>query len=125
MIDADVIMPEKPVEPVLNIELDRMPLPNEILVKIFGYLDIRDISQCARISRQWNRISKDSTLWQSWGKLSTWGYWGKTRKIPTEFLTYIIQRGITELILFQCERHKRRSASFVDWIVPLPKTLLL
>ena len=25
------------------------------------------------------------------------------RKIPTEFLTYIIQRGITELNLFECE----------------------
>ena len=92
-----------PVKSVFNTELDCLPLPDEILVKIFGYLNIQDISRCARISRQLNRISKDSTLWQSWEKLSTWGYWGKQRKIPTEFLTYIIQRGITELYLFKCE----------------------
>ena len=106
MIDADILKPAKPVESILNIELDRLPVPNEILVKIFGYLDIQDISRCAQISRQLNMISKDATLWQSWGKLSILkchNFQPELRKVPTEFLTYIIQRGITELSLFKCE----------------------
>ena len=103
MIDADVILPAKPVEPVLNIELDRMPLPNEILVKIFGYLDILDISRCAQISRQLNMISNDTSLWQSWKKLSIHNFQPEKKKVPTEFLTYIIQKGITELSLIKCE----------------------
>ena len=85
-----------PVKSVLNTEFDC--LPNEILVKIFGYLDIQDISRSAQVSHQFNMISKDYSLWQSWGKLCIDGI-----KVPTEFLTYIIQRGITELSLFQCE----------------------
>ena len=99
MIDAGVIKPAKvPVTSVPNTELERFPLPNEILVKIFGYLDILDISRCAQVCHQLNIISTDSSLWESWGKLSL----GKM-KVPTEFLSYIVQRGITELSLFRCE----------------------
>ena len=99
MIDAGVIKPAKvPVTSVPNTELERFPLPNEILVKIFGYLDILDISRCAQICHQLNMISKDSSLWESWGKLYI-----ESMKVPTEFLTYIIQRGITELSLVECE----------------------
>ena len=86
------------VNSVLKTELKCLPLPNEILVKIFGYLNIQDISRSAQVSHQFNMISKDSSLWQTWGKLSIDGM-----KVPTEFLTYIIQKGITELSLFQCE----------------------
>ena len=83
---------------VLNTELECLPLPNEILVKIFGYLDIQDISRSARVSHQFNMISKDTSLWKSLGKLRI-----DERKVPTEFLAYVIQRGITELSLYQCE----------------------
>ena len=78
-----------PVKSVLNTEFDCLPLPNEILVKIFGYLDIQDIRCSAQVSHQFNVISKDSSLLRS-SKLSIYG-----TKVPTEFLTYIIQRGIT------------------------------
>ena len=86
------------ITPVLNNELESLPLPNEILLKIFGYLDIQDISRSARVSYQFNMISKDSSLWKSLGKLCI-----HERKVPSEFLTYVIQRGITELSLHQCE----------------------
>ena len=86
------------ISPVLTTELESLPLPNEILVKIFGYLDIQDISRSARVSHQFNNISKDSSLWKSLGKLRI-----DERNVPTEFLTYVIQRGITELSLYQCE----------------------
>ena len=86
-----------PVKSVLNTEFDCLPLPNEILVKIFGYLDIQDIRCSAQVSHQFNVISKDSSLLRS-EKLSIYGI-----KVPTEFLTYIIQRGITGISLFRCE----------------------
>ena len=96
-ITAVVMKPATtPNKSVPNTEFDC--LPNEILVKIFSYLDIQDISRSAQVSHQFNMISKDSSVWQSWRKVIINGI-----KVPTEFLTYIIQRGITELILFQCE----------------------
>ena len=52
-------------ESVSNTEIKCLPLPNEILVKIFGYLNIQDISRCAQVSCQFNTISKDSSLWKS------------------------------------------------------------
>ena len=80
-----------------NTEIESLPLPNEILVKIFGYLDIQDISRSAQVSHQFN-ISNDSSLWKSLGKLCI-----EDKYVPTEFLTYVIQRGITQLSLYQCE----------------------
>ena len=86
-----------PVKSVLNTEFDCLPLSNEILIKIFGYLDIQDVRRSAQVSHQFNVISKDSSLLRS-SKLSIYG-----TKVPTEFLTYIIQRGITGISLFRCE----------------------
>ena len=84
---------------VLNTEFDCLPLPNEILVKIFGYLNIQEISLSAKVSHQFNRISKDYSLWQAWGKVSMYD----EMKVSTEFLFYIVQRGITKLSLHNCE----------------------
>ena len=85
------------VTSILNNEFGGLPFPNEILLKIFEYLDIKDISQSAKVSRQFNKISNDPSLWKSMGKLCI-----DRGKVPTEFLAYIIQRGITDLGLFQC-----------------------
>ena len=99
MVATGVMRTDKiPIHSDLNTELERLPLPNEILVKIFGYLDIQEISQCAQVSHQFDMISKDASLWKSWGKISV-----EERKVTTEFLTYIIERGITELSLIECE----------------------
>jgi len=40
-------------------------LPEEILLKIFTYLQHRDVASCAAVCRKFNRISMDSTLCQS------------------------------------------------------------
>ena len=99
MIATDVMRTDTiPIQSDLNTKPECFPLPNEILVKIFGYLDIQDISRCGRVSHQFNIISKDNSLWKSMGKLCI-----DERKVPTEFLAYIIQRGIPELSLYQCE----------------------
>ena len=50
------------VKSVLNTELACLLLPNEILFKIFGYLDIQEIRLSAQVSHQFNMISKDSSV---------------------------------------------------------------
>ena len=97
-IIAAGLMKPAVVKSVLNTEFDCLPLPNETLVKIFGYHNIQEISRIAKVSHQFNRISKDSSLWQTWGNLSMY-----EMKVSTEFLIYIIQRGITKLSLYECE----------------------
>ena len=55
MVAAGVMRTDTiPIQSDLKTELEclRLPLPNEILVKIFGYLDIQDISRCGRVSHQ-------------------------------------------------------------------------
>ena len=71
-----------PIKSVLNTEHESLPLPNEILVKIFGYLDIQDISRCAQVSHQFDIISKDSSLWKSMGKLYIAQRWEMTISSP-------------------------------------------
>ena len=73
-------------------------LPDEVLVKIFEYLDLRDISRCAQVSKQMNRISQDSSVWKSREKLSIYD-----KKVPTEFLTYVLSKGIKALSLSGCK----------------------
>ena len=37
-------------------------LPDEIVVKILGYLDLGDLNKCARVSKRLNNICKDHSL---------------------------------------------------------------
>ena len=60
MISAGVM--KSPEKSILNTELESLPLPNEILVKIFGYLDIQDISRCGRVSHQFKGQPKPPTV---------------------------------------------------------------
>ena len=46
--------------PVLNVE----NLPNEILLKIFDYMDIEDLIICGLVSRRIRMIVHDHSLWQ-------------------------------------------------------------
>ncbi len=38
-------------------------LPDELVLKIFYYLDKRDLCQCARVNRKWNILSYTDSLW--------------------------------------------------------------
>ena len=73
-------------------------LPDEIVVKIFEYLDFKDISHCAQVSRQLNRISDDSSIWKSRKNLSIY-----KQTVPSEFLTYILNNGVKALSLKDCK----------------------
>ena len=43
------------------VELDDMP--EEIILKIFTFLDIRDILKCGQVSQRIRAISNDESLW--------------------------------------------------------------
>ena len=41
---------------------EKLPLPDEIVLKILGYLDLGDLKKCARVSKRLNNICKDHSL---------------------------------------------------------------
>ena len=40
-------------------------LSKDVLLKIFGYLSIRELGKCAQVSRLFCKIAYNSTLWES------------------------------------------------------------
>ena len=44
------------------IAMENFLLPNEIVLKILGYLGLDDLTQCARVSKRFNTICKDKSL---------------------------------------------------------------
>ena len=42
--------------------MENLQLPNEIVLKIFGYLSFGDLMQCAKASKRFNTICKDKSL---------------------------------------------------------------
>ena len=45
-----------------SIAMENFLLPNEIVLKIFGYLSPGDLTQCARVFKRFNTICKDKSL---------------------------------------------------------------
>ena len=73
-----------------------LPLPNEMLTEIFSYLDFQEISRCAQVSQQFNNISE--LTWKSWDKITIRG-----KEVPSEFLTFLLEKGIKELRILECK----------------------
>ncbi|XP_057853277.1 F-box protein At5g52880 isoform X4 [Cryptomeria japonica] len=46
-------------------EADPLQLTNDVLVHIFGFLDVRSLVSTGLVCRYWNLASKDNTLWQA------------------------------------------------------------
>ena len=45
-----------------TIGLENLPLPDEVVLKILGYLSLGQLIQCARVSKRLNTICKDKSL---------------------------------------------------------------
>jgi len=66
-------------------------LPNEVLLKVFTYLNIRDLGYCAQVSKRLGDISIDESLWQ---KINVFN-----KVVPTGFIQHILKRGCQYLNL--------------------------
>ena len=42
--------------------MENLPLPNEIVLQILGYLSLGELIQCARVSKRFSTICKDNSL---------------------------------------------------------------
>ena len=41
---------------------ENLPLPDEIILRIFGYLDLKDLDRCASVSKRVRQICLDDSL---------------------------------------------------------------
>ena len=70
-------------------------LPNEVLLKVLSYVEIRDLICCGQISKRIRTISHDESLWQKLNLCK--------REIPTEFLEFVINNGCKYLSISYCK----------------------
>ena len=67
-------------------------LPNEVLLKVFTYLNIRDLGFCAQVSTRLRDISIDESLWQ---KINVFN-----KVVPTGFIQHILKVRKSQKIFF-------------------------
>ena len=77
-------------------------LPDEIIVKIFSYVDIKEILRLGQVSRRIRAISSDDSLWL---QLNLKGH------VPYELLEKAVENGCRYLslafgCLYECQRSK-------------------
>ncbi|RPD62886.1 hypothetical protein L227DRAFT_646223 [Lentinus tigrinus ALCF2SS1-6] len=90
-------------------------LPNEILLDIFGLLDIFDIIRLRRVSKLYRQLSKDAALWKALLRRAD---------IPLPILPPTSQNTIDRMSGFDAERILVRAYSITrNWQSPHPKAL--
>ena len=101
---------EKPLErPRKRLKLDLEikaieDLPEEIILRIFTQLNIKDLYQCMAVNKKFRAIAYDNSLWE---KMHLTG------ELPTELLPHIIANGCHYLSLQLCTTLKG-NAKFED-----------
>ena len=68
-------------------------LPDEIILKIFNYLSIKDLCHCATMNRKMRSISSDESLWYQMHL---------TGKFSAKLLKQTLDRGCRYLSLYRC-----------------------
>ena len=66
--------------------MENLPLPDEIVLKIFGYLNLGQLIQCARVSKRFNNIVKDKSLKYTSMMLAMKDLTTKDRKVIIDIL---------------------------------------
>jgi len=72
----------------LDIEL----LPNELLVKIFSYLTIKELYKCGHVSKKFRQISHDKSFWKCVNLYN--------QRVSCQFVAQILQLGTEYLNLY-------------------------
>ena len=50
---------------LLILELSLNELPDEILLKLFSYLQPKDLGRCLQVCKRFNQIAKDESIWKN------------------------------------------------------------
>ena len=66
-------------------------LPDEVLLKIYAYLSMKNLVRCSGVSKRIRRICHDESLWQ---KINLYG-----KIVPSEFLEQVLANGCKYLNL--------------------------
>ena len=66
--------------------MENLPLPDEIVLKIFSYLNLGQLIQCARVSKRFNNIVKDKSLNYTSMMLAMKDLTAKDRKVIIDIL---------------------------------------
>ncbi|CAG9773135.1 unnamed protein product [Ceutorhynchus assimilis] len=77
-------------------------LPDEIIINIFHYLDLKSLSRCAQVNHRWNKLARDQTLYQN---ISLKIYW---YLVDTETLDHFQKKivNLKKLDLSWCNEHQ-------------------
>lgn len=68
-------------------------LPDEIVIKIFQYLDKRDLSRCSQVSKRWNRLSNSDFLWQEFSLTDiVRPKWCASKLVSIQNTNYLIEK---------------------------------
>ena len=70
-------------------------LPDEVILKIVGFLDLKELLLCGQVSKRLRAIANDESLWL---KLNFWN-----RKVPYDFIEKAAKNGCQYLSLRDCD----------------------
>ena len=77
-------------------------LPDEMLEKVFGYLNIGDLIHCGHVSKRLRNIWNIESLWQS-VELNWLVSYGREIKVQTDFIVFLLDKGCQYLNLQDVE----------------------
>ena len=74
--------------------LNFQALPDELILKILSYSDIKDLMNCGQVSKRTRKISHDGALWVTANL--------ERKIVKTELLEMILSKGCKILNIFDC-----------------------
>ena len=70
-------------------------LPEEIILKIFAFLSLKQLAKCMLVTKKMNRISQDKSLWKRVCSFY--------RKIRKECIHQIVKSSAKSIVFSHCE----------------------
>ena len=81
-------------------------LPEEILLKIYTYLGLKDLGRCLQVSKMFRKISKDKKLWQ---RITLF-----RKEVPIEFIGQALTFGLKHLSVQACNLKPMLANIYID-----------
>ena len=103
--------------------MENLPLPNEVILQILGYLSLGELIQCARVSKHFNSICKDNSLTYS-SSMSLMK--DLTLRVRKSMIDILIARPDVKEVKISSINHQRRfyTSNFWNSLGPFKKALV-